>query len=63
MRDDDAAFGSEKLAQEVWQRYLEEYPEENRVDLAKLPVLRYLALLDFLNDEQYPPNLRLNLLF
>jgi hypothetical protein len=62
MRDDDAAFGSEKLAQEVWQRYQEEYPDENRVDLAKLPVLRYLALLDFINDEQYPLNLRLNLL-
>jgi hypothetical protein len=62
MRDDDAASGSEKLAQEIWQRYQEEYPEENRVDLAKLPVLRYLALLDFINDEQYPLNLRLNLL-
>ncbi len=62
LRDDDAASGSEKLAQEVWERYQQEYPDEYRVDLAKLPVLRYLALLDFLNDEQYPPNLRLNLL-
>jgi hypothetical protein len=62
MRDDDAAFGSEKLAKEVWQHYQEEYPDEHRVDLVKLPVLRYLALLDFLNDEQYPPNLRRNLL-
>jgi hypothetical protein len=62
LRDDDAAFGSEKLAQEVWQRYQQEYPDEYRVELAKLPVLRHLALLDFLNDEQYPPNLRLNLL-
>ncbi len=62
MRDDDAAFGSEKLAQEVWQRYQEEYPEEYRVDVGKLPVLRYLALLDFINDGQFPPNLRFNLL-
>ncbi len=62
MRDDDAAFGSEKLAQEVWDKYQQEYPDENRVDLPKLPLLRYLALLDFLNDEQYPPNLRMNLL-
>jgi len=62
LRDDDAAFGSEKLAQEIWDRYQSEYPAEHRVDLAKLPMLRYFALLDFLNDGQYPPNLRQNLL-
>jgi hypothetical protein len=27
-----------------------------------MPMLRYLALVDFLSDEQYPPNLRINLL-
>ena len=62
LRDDDAAFGSEKLAQEVWDRYQSEYSDEHRIDLAKLPMLRYFALLDFLNDGQYPPNLRQNLL-
>jgi len=62
LRDDDAAFGSEKLAEEVWEHYQTEYPDEQRIDLAVLPLLRYLALWDFLNDEQYPPNLRRNLL-
>jgi len=62
LRDDDAAFGSEKLAEEVWEHYQTEYPDEQRIDLAELPLLRYLALGDFLNDEQYPPNLRRNLL-
>jgi len=62
LRDDDAAFGSEKLAEEVWNRYQSEYVDEQRIDLPKLPMLRYFALLDFLNDGQYPPNLRQNLL-
>ena len=62
LRDDDAAFGSEKLAEEVWNRYQSEYPDEQRIDLAKLPMLRYFALLDFLNDDQYSPDLRRNLL-
>lgn len=62
MRDDDEAAGREKLAEEVWQIYLKEYPDEQRIDLPKFPLMRYFALLDFLNDGQYPPNLRQNLL-
>ena len=62
LRDDDAAAGSEKLAQEVWDRYQSEYIDEHRIDLAKLPMLRYFALIDFLSDGQYPFNLRQNLL-
>jgi hypothetical protein len=62
MRDDDAAAGGEKLAREIWQLYQSEYPDQQRIDLVELPLLRYLAIIDFLNDEQYPPNLRRNLL-
>jgi hypothetical protein len=62
MRDDDEAAGREKLAEEVWQIYLKEFPEEHRIDLPKFPLMRYFALLDFLNDGQYPPNLIQNLL-
>jgi hypothetical protein len=62
LRDDDAAYGSEELAKQVWQRYQEENPDEYRIDLPTMPMLRYLALVDFLSDEQYPPNLRINLL-
>jgi len=62
LRDDDAAFGSEKLAKEVWEHYQSQYSDEQRIDLAKLPMLRYFALLDFLDDDQYSPDLRRNLL-
>jgi len=62
LRDDDEAAGREKLAEEVWQIYLKEFPDEHRIDLPKFPLLRYFALLDFRNDGQYPLNLRQNLL-
>jgi hypothetical protein len=62
IRDDDEAFGREKLATEVWNLYQTRYEDENRIDLPDFKLLRYFALLDFLNDEQYPPNLRGNLL-
>ncbi len=62
MRDDDEAFAREKMAKDIMDLYRSQYGEEFRVDLPELPVLRYLALLDFLNDLQYPPNLRRNLL-
>ncbi len=62
VRDDDEAFGRESLAEEVWDYYQSKYEDTNRIDLPEIRLLRYLALRDFLNDEQYPPNLRGNLL-
>jgi len=62
MRDDDEAFGREKMAEEVRQHYLAKFPDTTRIDLPEMPVLRYLALRDFLDDWQYPPNLKRNLL-
>jgi hypothetical protein len=62
MRDDDEAFGREKMAKEVHDRYQSMYLDENRIDLPDFKLLRYFALLDFLNDQQYPLNLRRNLL-
>jgi len=62
MRDDDEAFGREKMAKEVHDHYQSAYSDENRIDLPDFKLLRYLALLDFLNDQQYPINLRRNLL-
>ena len=62
MRDDDEAFGRENLAKEVWNLYQSQYSDENRINLDDLGRLRYFALLDFLDDRQYPPNLRSNLL-
>ncbi|UCE47283.1 MAG: hypothetical protein JSW47_16970, partial [Phycisphaerales bacterium] len=63
LRDDNAAFGREKLAQEVWDHYMSQYDDpEFRIDLPPLPRLRYMALFDFINDPWYPPNLRQSLL-
>jgi hypothetical protein len=61
MHDDDEAFGREKMAEEVRQHYLAKFPDTPRIDLPEMPLLRYLALRDFLEDWQYPPNLRRNL--
>jgi hypothetical protein len=62
IRDDDEAFGREQMAQEVYDYYQSQYPDENRIDLPDFKLLRYLAIIDFLNDQQYPPYLRGSLL-
>jgi hypothetical protein len=61
LRDDDEAFGREKMAKEAYDHYTSAYADEHRINLPDFKVSRYLALIDFLNDEQYPLNLRLNL--
>jgi hypothetical protein len=61
MHDDDEAFGREKMAKEVYDHYQSAYSDENRIDLPDFTLLRYLAIMDFLNDQQYPPNMRLAL--
>ena len=58
LHDDDEAFGREKMAEEVHKHYQSVYGGENRIDLPDFALLRYLALIDFLNDGQYPPNMR-----
>jgi hypothetical protein len=62
IRDDDAAYGREKLAEEIHNYYQNKYSDENRIDLPDLKQLKYLALRDFLEDMQFVPNLRLSLL-
>jgi len=62
IRDDEASYGREKLAQEIHNYYQKKYLDENRIDLPDFKVLQYLALRDFLEDWQYVPNLRLSLL-
>lgn len=61
MHDDDEAFGREKLAKEAYDHYQSPKVDENRIDLPDFTLLRYVALMDFLNDPQYPPNMRLAL--
>ena len=60
MYDDDEAFGLEKMARDIYDNY--QSPDDvTRVKLADFRLLRYLALYDFLNDEQFPLSLRLSL--
>jgi hypothetical protein len=62
MRDDDEAAGLERMAKEVHDHYQAAYLDENRIDLPDFKLLKYFALLDFLDDQQYPINMRRNLL-
>jgi len=58
MRDDDEAFGREKMAKEVYDNYQSMYSDQERINLPDIRLLKYFALIDFLNDQQYPENLR-----
>lgn len=67
MRDDDEASGREKLAQQAYTRYQTQYEDEqgkdeHRINLPDFTMLRYFALMDFLNDPQYPLDLRRSLI-
>ncbi|MCK5473563.1 MAG: hypothetical protein KAI59_05975, partial [Planctomycetes bacterium] len=65
MRDDDDAFSKEKMAKEIYDHYKTLYSDENsqkRINLPDFKLLRYLALVDFISDGQYPSDLRRNLL-
>jgi hypothetical protein len=50
------------MAKEIHDYYQHKYLDENRIDLPKFTDLQYIALRDFLDDLQFVPNLRLNLL-
>jgi hypothetical protein len=57
IRDDAGAFGTENLAKEVYDYY--QSPEDQyRWDLPEFRLLRYFAIVDFLADRQYSPELR-----
>ncbi len=63
IRDDDEAFNNEKVAEQVWDYYMVKHDDpEFRINLPTLSQFRYFGLIDFLNDQQYPPYLRQNLL-
>jgi len=62
VRDDDESFGLEQMAKEVYDGYQSAYRDENRINLPEFKLMRYFALMDFLNDWQYPFDLRRNLL-
>jgi hypothetical protein len=64
VRDDDEAFGREKMAQQVYDYYQMKYAGEtvDRLVLPDFNVLRYIGITGFLSDESYPDYLRRNLI-
>ena len=63
MRDDDEAFGREKLAKEAYDYYNAKHSDGTfRVNLPDFSLMRYFGLMDFLNDSEYPPELRRSLI-
>jgi hypothetical protein len=58
MHDDDEAFSREKMAKEVYDNYQSMYSDQERINLPDIKLLRYFALIDFLNDPEYPLSLR-----
>ena len=63
MRDDDQAAVNEKLAKEAYDLYQQRYGSgsEQRLGLPEFNRLKYIALIDFVNDYQYPYVLKENL--
>jgi hypothetical protein len=63
IHDDDEAAGREKLVQEAYVMYQKTHSDELfRMGLPSLELLRYTAFMDFLNDPEYPEELRMSLL-
>jgi hypothetical protein len=63
VRDDDEAFAVEKLAEEIHDTYNRQFSDEKgRMGLPEFRLMRYVAILDFFNDQDYPPVMRQNLL-
>lgn len=60
---DEEAYGNERLAQQVYDYYIKEFSDEQgRLGLPTMARIRYTALIDVLDDPQYPEYLRRNLL-
>jgi hypothetical protein len=65
LRQDDEAAGTEDLVKDIYDHYDREWgPQdpEGRVGLGDLPKRRYMAMLDFLGDEQFSLSFRQSLI-
>ncbi|MFC1737652.1 hypothetical protein ACFL1G_01210 [Planctomycetota bacterium] len=62
MHDDNEAAARERLAKHVQEYYHDRESDEWRINLPSFNVMKSLALRDFLNDTQFPLELRRNLL-
>ncbi len=62
LRDDDASYAIEKMAEDVYNVYTKEYGDEARLSLPEFKVMKFNAILDFFNDQGYPLTMRQNLI-
>jgi len=63
IHEDDEAAARESLAQQVYDYYIKKYEDPTfRIDLPPMPVLRYIALGQFLKNDMYPAYVRDDLL-
>jgi hypothetical protein len=62
--DDNESKGREDMARQAYEYYLRDYgtDEIDRVNLPEFGRLRYMSLIEFLNDEYFPLNMRQALL-
>lgn len=65
LHDDDEAYIQEKMAKEIYDNVQADF-KRAKVRQADFPenfeMVRYVALTNFLNDEMFPPSLRISLL-
>ncbi len=62
LRDDDESAIRDRVAKEIFDFYIEQWPPANRIKMPEIPRLRYMALRDFLLDRRYPEALRRSLM-
>jgi hypothetical protein len=62
LRDDDASYAIEKMAEDVYNVYTKEYGDEARLSLPEFKIMKFNAILDFFNDQGYPLTMRQNLI-
>ena len=54
IRDDEASFDRERMAENLY-NYYQKGHDEYRIDLPEFKVLKYRALVGFINNQLYPP--------
>ncbi|HOQ04471.1 MAG TPA: hypothetical protein PKY88_04590 [Anaerohalosphaeraceae bacterium] len=64
IREDDEASAREKLAQQIYDYYMEELGKEasQRLGLPPMDLIRYTAFRGFMEDPEYPPSFKMSLL-
>ncbi len=62
IRDDDQAYAREKFVEEMYEYYRNSARDQDRLRLESIEMEKYFALLDFVNDKEYPAELRNSLL-